>query len=141
MFDSDCDRFVLSSRCHMSDKSVSEKLQVKAERTLAVVNANPALDRVIGATGRRTRPEAADVVVLSVASLAELQAELPGVLLTLRASAMFWIAYPKRTSPMAGDLSRDVIHACAPSFGLDAVSQIAIDEDWSAMRFKHKREQ
>jgi len=37
---------------------------------------------------------------------------------------------------LAGDLSRDGIRAWAPSLGLDTVSQIAIDEDWSALRLK-----
>lgn len=120
----------------MSDKSVAEKLQVKAARTLAVLNAKPALDRAIGAAERRTPPASADVVVLSVSSLAELQAKLPGLLRKLQTSSILWVAYPKLTSPLAGDLSRDVIHDCAPSFGLDTVSQIAIDEDWSAMRLK-----
>jgi hypothetical protein len=31
-------------------------------------------------------------------------------------------------------LSRYIIHALAPKHGLDAVSQIAIDEDWSVLR-------
>jgi hypothetical protein len=37
---------------------------------------------------------------------------------------------------LAADLSRDVIRALAPGHGLDTVSQIAIDEDWSALRLK-----
>ena len=39
-------------------------------------------------------------------------------------------------SQLAGDLSRGMIHDMTPAHGLDAVSQIAIDDDWSAMRFK-----
>jgi hypothetical protein len=37
---------------------------------------------------------------------------------------------------MAGDLSRDVIGSLAPRYGLQPVAQIAIDNDWSAVRFK-----
>jgi hypothetical protein len=51
-------------------------------------------------------------------------------------SAILWVAYPKLSSKLAGDLSRDVIHTLAPKHGLDTVSQIAIDEDWSALRLK-----
>jgi len=29
-----------------------------------------------------------------------------------------------------------VIHKLAPEYGLDTVSQIAIDDDWSALRLK-----
>jgi hypothetical protein len=46
------------------------------------------------------------------------------------------VAYPKLSSKLAGDLSRDIIHSLAPGYGLDTVSQIAIDEDWSALRLK-----
>jgi hypothetical protein len=46
------------------------------------------------------------------------------------------MAYPKLTSRLAADLSRDVIHTAAPAHGLDTVSQIAIDADWSALRLK-----
>ena len=44
--------------------------------------------------------------------------------------------YPKLTSDLAGDLNRDAIRKWAPSQGLDTVSQIAIDDDWSALRLK-----
>jgi hypothetical protein len=64
---------------------------------------------------------------------------LPSALATAPASAILWLAYPKLTSRLAADLSRDVIHALAPGYGLDTVSQIAIDEDWSALRFKRVR--
>ena len=51
-------------------------------------------------------------------------------------AAILWVAYPKLSSGLAADLSREVIHAVASKHGLDTVSQIAIDEDWSAMRLK-----
>jgi hypothetical protein len=51
-------------------------------------------------------------------------------------TAILWVAYPKLTSKLAADLSRDVIHKLAPKHGLDTVSQIAIDDDWSALRLK-----
>jgi hypothetical protein len=49
---------------------------------------------------------------------------------------ILWLAYPKLTSGLAADLSRDIIHELAPEYGLDTVSQIAIDGDWSALRLK-----
>jgi hypothetical protein len=114
------------------------KLQLKADRTLAVLNAKPALDRAIGVPERRAPPAKADVIVLFVANRAELEAKLPNLLQKLRASSILWVAYPKLTSALAADLNRDVIRGCAPLFGLDTVSQIAIDDDWSALRLKRK---
>jgi hypothetical protein len=54
-------------------------------------------------------------------------------------TAILWVAYPKSSSELAADLSRDVIHALALRYGLDTVSQIAIDEDWSALRLKRAK--
>jgi len=65
-----------------------------------------------------------------------LQAQLPALLANARPAAILWIAYPKLASPLAADLSRDIIHALVPDYGLDTISQIAIDDDWSALRLK-----
>jgi hypothetical protein len=71
-----------------------------------------------------------------VRNRAELDQKLVATLETLQDGAIFWLAYPKLTSPMAGDLSRNIIASLAPSYGLEPVAQIAIDSDWSALRFK-----
>ena len=120
----------------MSDKPVAERLQVKGARRLAVLNAPADLDGAIGVPGARTEPAQADVVLLFTADRPRFDGDLPPLLATMRKDAILWVAYPKLTSRLAADLSRDVIHAAAPGFGLDTVSQIAIDSDWSALRLK-----
>lgn len=123
----------------MSDKPVAERLQVKATRTLAVVGASAALDKAVGAARARADAAKADVVLLFVADRKALDKQLPAVLKKMTPETIFWLAYPKLTSKLAGDLSRDVVHALAPKHGLDTVSQIAIDDDWSALRLKRIR--
>ena len=120
----------------MSDKPVAERLQVKAERRLAVIGASVALEKTVGAAKGRADLAKADVVLLFAPDRAGLEAKLPDVLKKMPATAIFWVAYPKLSSKLAADLSRDIIHALAPKHGLDTVSQIAIDEDWSALRLK-----
>jgi hypothetical protein len=120
----------------MSDKPVAERLQVKSDRRLAVIGASAALDGLVGARKTRAAVTAADVVLLFVPDRAAFDANLPGLLRKMPQTAILWVAYPKLTSPLAADLSRDVIHKLAPKYGLDTVSQIAIDEDWSALRLK-----
>ena len=120
----------------MSDKPVAERLQVKGERRLAVIGASAALEKAVGAAEMRADLAGADVVLLFAADRARLEAKLPDVLKKLQKVAILWVAYPKLSSGLAADLSREVIHAMAPKHGLDTVSQIAIDEDWSAMRLK-----
>jgi predicted SnoaL-like aldol condensation-catalyzing enzyme len=50
--------------------------------------------------------------------------------------ALVWITYPKKTSGVESDLSREAVWAAMESTGWRPVSQIAIDEVWSALRFR-----
>jgi hypothetical protein len=123
----------------VSDKPVAARLQVKAGRRLAVVGAPATVDRAIGVRTARSDVSEADVVVLFAPDRARLDAALRAALRTMPAAAILWIAYPKLTSKLARDPSRDVLHALATDYGLETVSQIAIDGDWSALRLKRMR--
>jgi Protein of unknown function (DUF3052) len=120
----------------VSDKPVAERLQVKGQRRLAVIGASAALEKTVGAAKARVDLARADVVLLFAADRAGLEAKLPDALKTMQETAILWVGYPKLSSGLAADLSRDIIHALAPKYGLDTVSQIAIDDDWSALRLK-----
>jgi hypothetical protein len=120
----------------MSDKPVAERLQVKGDRRLAVIGAPAALEKTVGAAKARADLAKADVVLLFASNRAGFDTKLPGVLKQMPSAAILWVAYPKLSSKLASDLSRDIIHALAPDHGLDTVSQIAIDDDWSALRLK-----
>jgi len=50
--------------------------------------------------------------------------------------ALVWITYPKKTSGLASDLSREAVWAAMEGTGWRPVSQIAIDEVWTALRFR-----
>jgi hypothetical protein len=123
----------------MSDKPIAERLQVKGQRTLAVVGAPADVDRKVGAAKARADLAEADVVLLFAANHAKLEKALPRTLKKVSKESIFWIAYPELTSNLACDLNRDIIHALAPKHGLDTVAQIAIDDDWSALRLKRER--
>jgi len=123
----------------MSDKPVAERLQVKGERRLAVVDAPAVVDNKIGVKKQRCDISEADVILLFSADRGQLDSTLPSMLEKAPTDAIIWIAYPKLTSKLAGDLSRNLIHALAAESGLDTVSQVAIDDDWSAMRVKRIR--
>ena len=120
----------------MSDKPIAERLQVKGERRLGVQNAPALVDEKIGVLQQRCAISKADVVLVFAADRGQLDAILPGLSVTAPQHAILWIAYPKLTSKLAGDLNRDFIRELAAQSGLETVSQIAIDEDWSALRVK-----
>ena len=51
-------------------------------------------------------------------------------------NALAWISDPKKTSKLAANLSRDVIREAMSGEGWRTVSIVAIDEVWSALRFR-----
>lgn len=120
----------------MSGKTLLERLQVKRERRLALVGAPPDLDAALGGLDRRAEVARADVVLLFARDQVSLSQALPAMLAAARPDAILWLAYPKLSSALADDLSRDVIHAIAPGYGLATVAAVAVDADWSALRLK-----
>ena len=49
---------------------------------------------------------------------------------------LLWISYPKRSAKVETDLSRDDFWGLAAEAGLRPVTQISVDEVWSALRFR-----
>ena len=61
---------------------------------------------------------------------------LPGCKRQLEPGGTIWVAYIKGTSSKKTDINRDSIRDYVATIGLDTMSQIAIDDDWSALRLK-----
>ncbi|MDB5439194.1 MAG: hypothetical protein JWM33_1621, partial [Caulobacteraceae bacterium] len=78
----------------------------------------------------------AEVILAFARNRIELEPLLAGPITMGRRDAILWVAYPKLTSALASDLSREVVRLAADGSGLETVAQIAIDQDWSAMRLK-----
>lgn len=55
-------------------------------------------------------------------------------------NGLVWISYPKKTSQLKGNLSREVIREAMKGAGWRAVSIVAINEVWSALRFRPARQ-
>lgn len=66
----------------------------------------------------------------------QLSGILKDVIPALHNEAKFWIAYPKLTSKIASDLSRDKNWDFVSEYGFEAVRIIVLDNVWSAGRFK-----
>lgn len=52
--------------------------------------------------------------------------------------SLLWLCYPKKSSKKYKglDCSRETVGSLLGDFGYEPVRQIAIDEDWSALRFR-----
>ncbi|MBP7334999.1 hypothetical protein [Niveispirillum sp.] len=51
-----------------------------------------------------------------------------------------WVAHPKKSGTIKSDLSRDAGWEGLTREGLIPVTQIALDDDWSALRFRYRDE-
>jgi hypothetical protein len=87
---------------------------------------------VVTSTANGTYP----FVQLFATSLADIGKSVPYLLKHAARGALLWSAYPKKTSGIESDLSRDLISKAMSGTGWRPVSIIAIDEVWSALRFR-----
>lgn len=66
----------------------------------------------------------------------ELQHFLPQALSAIKFDGLLWICYPKKNSKLKSDLSRDIVWEMTKGTGIRPVTQVSIDETWSALRFR-----
>ena len=75
-------------------------------------------------------------VLAFVNNKAEFLDFLKNKLINIQYDSVLWIVYPKGTSKIKTDINRDILRITAEEFGLTTVAAIAIDEIWSALRFR-----
>ncbi|MGA2653085.1 MAG: hypothetical protein ABSF28_21395 [Terracidiphilus sp.] len=74
-----------------------------------------------------------------VTKQSEVDALAPKIAARAKGDAAVWFAYPKGTSKKYKcDFKRDTGWAVLNAAGFDTVRSIAIDEDWTALRFRRK---
>jgi hypothetical protein len=76
-------------------------------------------------------------VLQFVTTRAEIAARAPKVTAALDDDAVLWFAYPKKSSRRyRSDIGRDDSWQPLGDLGFEPVRQVAIDADWSALRFR-----
>ncbi len=58
---------------------------------------------------------------------------------TLKEDGILWFCYPKKSTGIKTDISRDLGWEPLWAMGYQGVRQISIDSVWSALRFREKR--
>jgi len=123
--------------------SVLEKLNYKGQTEILVINAPSSFEselaRLTGVVVRRTVDDIAEIS-LSLAFVTqqkEVDTIARAVTAKAKGDAIVWFAYPKGTSKRyTCDFNRDTGWVVLGAAGFEGVRLIAIDEDWSAMRFR-----
>lgn len=83
---------------------------------------------------RRPGPGPYDVVLCFCPDLRRLSARWPVLHPLTTAAGSLWIAWPKRSSGVATDLTEDVVRDYALAHGRVDVKVCAIDEVWSGLK-------
>lgn len=119
------------------------KLNLKGQTEIVVLGAPDSfareLDALRGVTIHRdaTALERVEFALAFVSTNAQLQAAADAILPKAQGDAVVWMAYPKGTSRRyKSEINRDSGWAPLGAAGFEGVRQIAIDEDWSALRFR-----
>jgi|SRR5215469_9165504 len=115
---------------------IAAKLQIKPGQriaTLAGFDDVPA----IAAAGPQPAdaPDTADVIVAFVRTRSDLDTVAWPAIEAARLDKLVWIAYPK-AGQLGTDLNRDILRESLAERGVQPVRQVAIDEVWSALRFR-----
>jgi len=113
---------------------LTAKLQIKPGQTIAAVGMPDGVLSLAG-VNPAAEPDAADAVVAFVRNRAELAAGADAAIAAARLDRLAWIAYPK-AGKLGTDLNRDILAALVAERGVRPVRQVAIDETWSALRFR-----
>ena len=77
-----------------------------------------------------------DAVMVFVPTSATLTTHSATAIAALKPGGLLWLAYPKKTGTMARDMYRERAWEAFTAHDWRPVSQIAIDDTWSALRFR-----
>jgi hypothetical protein len=125
--------------------TLSEKLLLKDHSEILVLNApesiEPELARLPVASIHRSLKGLREVrfSLAFVTRQDEVDALVPQLAARAKGDAALWFAYPKGTSKkFKCDFNRDTGWSALKAAGFETVRSIAIDEDWTGLRFRRK---
>jgi hypothetical protein len=122
-----------------------KKLGIKPESRLAIVGAPDGFDRTLGELPERVEVRTRvrgplDVIVFFTTSAKELARRFDKLAAALDPAGALWVAWPKKSSGVATDLTENAVRDVALPKGLVDNKVCAIDDVWSGLRLVVRRE-
>ena len=130
----------------MAQKTLREKLRLKENHLIATLNAPKNFQKAIEPLPRGVKiskglSKKADFIYWFVKTQKEMEMELPQILKAMKEETIVWIFFPKGTSGIQTDLTRDKgWENVMKRDDLSWVSMISYDETWTAVAFRNKTE-
>jgi hypothetical protein len=125
----------------MTDKSISQRLFIKAGYRVALIGApDNFIDQMGDLPERVIITRSVGKTTNIVQSFVDSKEKLIDFLDNLykeNTELIIWIAYPKAASKIKTNINRDSISIIAlENYGMKSVAMISIDEAWASIRFK-----
>ena len=128
-------------------KNLLEKLNYKGQKRISVINAEEIFIHSISSElkdviiDNKIDPRYPyEFIIIFVKCVSEIEKIAPTTIHNLMADGVLWLCYPKKTSKKySSDIDRDHGWKILNDSGLHGIRMIAIDEDWSALRFRNKK--
>jgi hypothetical protein len=79
-----------------------------------------------------------DAAVLFANTVRAQETQLARVLPKFASGGMLWLAWPKKASGVASDLSDETVRRIGLAAGLVDIKVCAVDATWSALKFVHR---
>jgi hypothetical protein len=129
----------VSGAAGYSGTPLPRKLGIKAGARVAVLSAPAGFDDTLGtlpdgvAVRRRLRGPV-DVIVFFATSRVELERRIEALRSALDPAGRLWVAWPKRASGVATDVTEDVVREVALAHRLVDNKVAAVDSTWSGLQ-------
>lgn len=122
---------------------ILKKLQWKETgKAVLIVNAPKEYEEVVnafeGRVDKAVTEETYPFVQVFGTTMEEVSTLSHSVVPSLEEDALFWLCYPKKSSKVYkwSNCNRDTVAKVLAEEGFEPVRNVAIDEDWSALRFR-----
>ena len=120
-----------------------KKLGIKEGSRVALVNApkdfqSELKDLPDGVQFLKPATKSLDIILFFVLSERALAKDFSKLVARLTANGMIWIAWPKKGSGVATDLSFERVQRIGLDAGLVDVKICAVDETWSGLKFVYR---
>jgi hypothetical protein len=129
----------------MAESPLIKKLGIKPGQKMLILNAPEGYMQALGTlpAGAKVKTSAGgafDFVQLFVRNKADIDNHAATAMRSLKLGGLLWFTYPKKSSGIKTDITRDTGWDALMAAGIRPVTQIAIDETWSALRFRPTNE-
>jgi hypothetical protein len=114
---------------------LAAKLQLKSGQSLETVLLPETITSDLADVAPIDAGDLEPALVVFVVDRTTLQAQLAQIVAAATRDRLTWVAYPK-AGQLGTDLNRDSLAALLGASGVEPVRQIAIDDVWSALRFR-----